>query len=355
MDQYQVIITPKTPFVTTLQADTIFGHLCWALKYTEGEEVLENDFLPKYQGDVPPLLISNGFPEGFLSKPILRPLAKEEYTLLQDNFFGQKKKDMVKFAASMKILKKQIYISFPALERIVNGLSYYNLYSSVFQGNFCPKNFIVKPVDCGRDYRNCYLLNHELQSDKCHYQQAISKSDSVFHNKKNRLSDMVEEGGLFSTPNIFYGKGIRLVVYLKDNYFGKTRLETIFRFIADGGFGADKSIGKGSFDFEIKDGFSLPEASKPNGFMTISNYAPSAKDQFNGYYETITKFGKLGGDWAKSKFTAFKMPLLMSTSGSFFFDHPVKNYYGGLIPDVHQTNHKIDHNGLGFPLGVKVL
>lgn len=54
---------------TPPQADTLFGHLCWALRYRDGEGAL-GEFLARYDG-APPLVLSDLFPEGWLPLPAL--------------------------------------------------------------------------------------------------------------------------------------------------------------------------------------------------------------------------------------------------------------------------------------------
>ena len=73
MDVYRLTIEPLSAFRTPLQSDTIFGHLLWALRYTEGEGGEESlaDFLGQYRAGEPPLLVSAGFPEGSLPVPVL--------------------------------------------------------------------------------------------------------------------------------------------------------------------------------------------------------------------------------------------------------------------------------------------
>lgn len=57
------------PLATPPQADTLFGHLCWALRYRDGEEAL-GEFLARYDR-APPLVLSELFPEGWLPLPAL--------------------------------------------------------------------------------------------------------------------------------------------------------------------------------------------------------------------------------------------------------------------------------------------
>lgn len=57
------------PLATPPQADTLFGHLCWALRYRDGEEAL-GEFLGRYDS-APPLVLSELFPAGWLPLPAL--------------------------------------------------------------------------------------------------------------------------------------------------------------------------------------------------------------------------------------------------------------------------------------------
>ena len=73
MKSYRVEIIPRSAWGGPLQADTLFGHLCWALVYTEGENALR-DFLRLFETPEPPLVLSNGFLKGCLPRPLLPPV-----------------------------------------------------------------------------------------------------------------------------------------------------------------------------------------------------------------------------------------------------------------------------------------
>ena len=77
MKIYKLTVRPLTSFRTPLQSDTIFGHLLWALRYTEGEDALVA-FLNRYRDGEPPLLVSAGFPAGTLPVPVLQPGQKKD-------------------------------------------------------------------------------------------------------------------------------------------------------------------------------------------------------------------------------------------------------------------------------------
>jgi CRISPR-associated protein Csm4 len=369
MQNFKLILKLKSSIVSDFQSDTIFGHICWAIKYLEGDNVLK-EFLKIYQTQ-PALILSSGFPRfktnnqiiEFLPKPILRPLTLDEEEKLFKNFYNETKREKMLFSFALKNLKKQKYISISAFEKVKDNLSYGKLYELVFKNDLCPQNFIPKPNECEKTYRECPILNYEIDIKNCPKRLLISKTEEIYHNTKNRLTDRVKKvGGLFSIENIFYNENTEIVIYMKNNYFGKDALFKIFSFISKSGYGADKSIGKGRFEFEIEENFKLPESQTPNAFLTLSNYFPTNNDPTDGYYETIVKFGKLGGDWAKSKDknwpkdkkTYFKMPIIFIAPGGVFKTDRIKEYYGSLIPKVH-IDERIVQYGYTIPLGVRIL
>jgi len=129
-------------------------------------------------------------------------------------------------------------------------------------------------------------------------------------------------------------------------------LENIFKFITLSGFGRSSSSGKGAMDLiEIKEE-KIIHAEKPNAFISLSSFVPAENDPVTGYYQIITKYGKLGGDYTKT-LSPFKKPLIMFTAGSVFFDSTIKEYYGRLINKIH-SNENIKHYGYAFPVGVNI-
>jgi CRISPR-associated protein Csm4 len=74
MNRYRVPIHPRTPFGTPLTGDTLFGQACWALREQFGEARLE-ELLDGYCDGRPFMIVSDGFPRGFLCRPTI-PLSK---------------------------------------------------------------------------------------------------------------------------------------------------------------------------------------------------------------------------------------------------------------------------------------
>lgn len=325
MAKHKLIITPRAPFQTPFHSDTLFGHVCWALRYLKGENELLK-VLKTFDDNNAPLILSSGFPKDFLPMPILRPLSIAEEDILWQEY-KKDNKTRLDFARKMKKIRKLSYVRVSLIEAIKDSLSSYNLYLRQMNDETSPTNKDIlktEPVE-------------------------------VWHNSKNRLTDRVAEGKLFAKEDTFYKEGMELCVYIEDTYFGTNGLNEIFDFIARSGYGADKSVGRGAFNYGLIDGWDLPESNNPTAFMTLSHYHPRHGDFHDGFYDTATKFGKIGGHWAAGiDGGPYKMPVLMLNPGSIFITNNQKSFYGKLIPDVHKQKDVV-HYGIALPLKVRVV
>ena len=77
MKTLHVTLQPLTAFGTPLAGDTLFGHLCWALRWRHGEEALRAA-LHGYTEGQPFLVVSDAFPSGYLPRPTLPSSAAEQ-------------------------------------------------------------------------------------------------------------------------------------------------------------------------------------------------------------------------------------------------------------------------------------
>jgi len=325
METYKITLKIKSSIITPFQSDTIFGSFCWALKYLKGEEELEK-FLTQYS-KTPPLIVSNGFPEGFFPRPILKPLSHQQSKQLIKKNYGTEKKNLIRGLDNLKTIKKQKYISIELFNELKENLSEYSLLDKLIQ----------------------------LRNSK----QPRLVNILVFRNTINRFTNtVISEGGFHPEEETFYPEDINISIFVKTDYFNLQEIKEIFDFIAHSGFGKSKSVGKGELSILNCEEYVLPHANNPNAFFTISSFVPKQDDPIHGYYSTMTKYGKLGGDYAKSAIPGFgmnpfKKPLLMFEDGSVFFDSEIKEYYGRLISQIHMDK-KIKHCGYAFPIGVKV-
>ena len=327
-DNYTITVTLKSSLITPFQSDTIFGHFCWAvqyLKWDNGENRLET-FLNAFDAnDSPPLLISNGFPEGFLPKPILSPVFQKEIARIVGL------EDRVEKSYTIKTIKKFNYIRKDHFNTILGkGLNGAALFEILYN-------------------------NYDAY-------KGISK-DRVFNvqrNSVNRIYNTVTEGLHLDRETFSTVENNRYEFYLKTNFFSYKDLERIFNFISRQGFGKNKSTGTGALTFRIAKKIDIPQSESPNGFMTLSSYIPTQSDPTDGYYDVLHKFGKLAGGYQsvlpEAGATPFKIPLLMMKAGSVFKDkyYSANKHYGSLLKNVHVNSDKIRHYALAFPIGVFV-
>lgn len=320
---YTIEISLKSSLVTPLQSDTIFGHICWAIRFLKlPDHDGLSEFLALFKQDgLPPLLVSNGFQKGYLPKPIMRPVSREE---IEQCIGGVTKAGN---AVKIKTIKRAELVPINLLEEFQNStLEPAKLFKTMW-GRYGEIEKVVKKAELSL----------------------------VQHNTVNRLSNMVKTG-LYTTDEYFHCDDNREYdIYLKTNHFSEDELNMIFRFIGESGFGKDKSTGKGHFDFSIRSGTSLPEAKKPNGFMTLSSFVPRNTDPIRGSYNILHKYGKLGGSYAGGS-NPFKKPLIMLSAGSTFFDpdYRLSKYYGSLLDGMHHEKPEIRHYAYAFPMGLRL-
>ena len=67
---HRATLALHTPLGTPLAGDTLFGQMCWALREAAGETELTRR-LAGYTAGHPWLVVSDGFPSGYLPKPAL--------------------------------------------------------------------------------------------------------------------------------------------------------------------------------------------------------------------------------------------------------------------------------------------
>src|SRR5208337_1708500 len=115
---YTVEVELKSPIITAFQADTIFGHICWAIRFIRWDGSEDGDGLKEFldlydnRGQGPPLLVSDGFPKGYLPKPVLPPITQREL----DSVVAAK--DLVADSYKIKAVKKLEYMPAGGFSRL---------------------------------------------------------------------------------------------------------------------------------------------------------------------------------------------------------------------------------------------
>ncbi len=330
---YTARLRLASSLITPLHADTLFGHLCWAMRYVEGEAALQ-DFLLLYHSE-PPLVLSNGFPAGMLPMPSLPALTPKE----RNELLGVDPAELIRNAHKLKRVKRFRLAPDRLLANAArDGLSPRSLWAELLR------------------------LNEQTLAE-C----APGKPAAVQHNTVNRVSIRVEEG-LYHTNEVFYPEGQEITIYYRlSDDFPAERLETILRAMCLTGYGKKKNVGKGAMEFlSLQEGGppALAPEGQANGFLALSNFVPAAGDPTEGFYLAAPKYGKLGGDFAVGPMhtngqvkphNPFKRPLLMLQAGAVFAAADgVRNHYGRMVRGVHAVHPHIVHYGCCLPLPLRL-
>jgi len=326
MTTYKIYFNLMSSLRTPFHADTIFGHLCWALRYLKGEKRL-NEWLDSF--NTSPTLISNAFPEGSFPRPMLPPLSLQELGKLKG--FNPDALDL-KTATILKGMKKIAFLS----EKWIKE----------HQASFSNTTLSCKLFD---------LAEKRLAESK-NKKHKTEKSIAITHNTYDRLSGRVLEGSLYEWVETFYlqpnGEPQTFWFLIRTESLDKTEIENMLEFVAFSGFGADKSMGKGQIEITAINEEALPECPNANAFISLSNFIPAKSKDLNGYYQPITKYGKLGGEWATGR-VPFKKPVVMLQVGAVIkdADYSKTKTYGKLQTDIHRQKEIVQY-GYAFPFPI---
>ena len=317
MKRYKIILKRHGPWISPPTADTWFGHFCWAYKYLLGENELVN-LLNAFMNGTLPWKISDAFPKDFLPMPVL-PLNNVD--------FGDQTKDF----------KKQQFIHEDVLKSM-SVFSYNNLW------NMCELKNNISSKNQERE------INFGFAPKDYDYRKSV-KVDFA-HNTINRFSEStMDEGGFFHTvvdwaPEM---SGLQIFVDIEDSHFDN--FKKAFEYIENSGFGKDKSTGSGSFSIDSWNEIDIPE-DLGNSYLALSTFVPSEKDSTAAYYNTVVKYGKLGGDWAMPFSEVkhpYKKPLIMFKAGAVFREKPV----GTMIKNIHSDDRIVQY-ALAFPYPINL-
>ena len=298
MSIYKIRLRSLSPFLTPLQADTVFGHLCWVVAHREGEEGIKEFLTPFIKGN-PPFVVSDGFPEGFLPKPVSL------------DYMGSKSPDLK--PEERKKIKRVEFITLAEFNRIRKGE-------------------VITPSEEG----------------------GKEQLYSTIHNTISRLTfTTLKEGGLYTLEERFAESYEIYVKIIRDDW--KRRVIELFEALSKTGFGKKKSIGKGHFSIESVEPFNdFCDVEGADGFVTLSSFFPRREDPTDGFYRTFVKYGKLGEEFTYCG-NPFKRPVMLIKTGSVFkTDGRVEEYYGCMIKGIASAKQDVVQYGYAFSVPLKL-
>lgn len=292
MTLYKTTITPTSNFATSIKGDTLFGQLCWAIKFTFGQDRLK-ELLSNY-ANAPFTVVSDAFAKGYLPKPSLpSSLLNEDASLKKQN-------------------RKKIWLT---LEELQSGKL------------------------------NQAKTNKEVDNE--------DKATSIVRNSINYLTSTTGGNGFdpYSVEEFsFTSKDIYFLIDTAS--FSKDELEESLQTMSKLGYGADTTVGKGRFEFSELEEITLNNSSTT--YMTLSPVVLDGLELKNSFYEPFTRFGKTGYDRAVTN--AFKKPLLLADSSAVVVFEQQQNlqYIGKAINNI-STYKDIVHQGYAIVVAMKDL
>lgn len=299
---YRSTLHMSSATATLWQSDTIWGHLCWSIIRHKDEKYLKEKFIDKYRKGEAPILVSNGFPSGFINRPA--------FLQISSDYTDMKKVERIKKEREIKNLLKNPWITIQEFNQVIKGDKESN------------------------------TLNQPDEIFRVVSKNRIDRDTGTTSGEAGQLFDFAET----------YWKDVDIYWKISEDFEPMVK-----RFLNDlvvTGFGKRKSVGYGqvkSFNLEPFNGFEV--VSDANGFITLSQFMPAQKDPTDGFWKTHVKYGKLGEEAAFSN--PFKRPLIFFESGSAFYDKPVREWYGRLVENVIPGTPTVQY-AFAFPVPVKM-
>lgn len=294
MTLYKITITPISNFSTSLKGDTLFGQMCWAIRYTFGEAKLE-ELLNSYD-EAPFLIVSDGFAKNHLPKPTL-----PSYLLNED-------------LENKKESRKKVWLSLSDLQ----NLNFLNAKTDLEIKNTKNRNLVVK--------------------NSINYKTFTTDDSGVF-------APYSQEELSLSETDIFF--------LLDETKFSLDDLQKSFLTLSNIGYGKKSSIGKGFFEFKEFQKVELENLST-NTFMTLSPSSFENQNLKEYFYEPFTRFGKHGIMLSNSN--PFKKPILLANTASIvIFENKEDKKYIGKSIKGHSSFDKTVHQGYSILIPIKEL
>jgi len=268
MNTYRAILTLRSPLGTPLAGDTLFGQICHAVRETAGDIELRR-LLAGYTQGSPWLVVSDGFPQGFLPRPTRPPLTQNK----PEERKAAKGKRWIRLAAAASPL----------------------------------------PV----------LLAAAQNDEDVYGKERVPVVSRAQHNTINRLTGTTGSGVFapYTMPQTHYAAGQKIDLWcvLDETRCDAVALKERLSTIGAAGFGRDASIGLGKFDVEGLDAASFPAPARAQAHWTLAPCAPQGMgfDGTRSYWRVLTRFGRHGGALALSAHP-FKNPVLLAAAGAIF-------------------------------------
>ncbi|WP_457680694.1 type III-A CRISPR-associated RAMP protein Csm4 [Thermovibrio sp.] len=264
---YKIVIEPKSYFTSTLPAYTIFGALCWAIRFLKGEDALEEFIEEAKEGKV---LLSSAMPkvgdEELFFKPVIKPerIEKEDLTGSPSSIKDSEFRSFIKYFKKVRFIRRELALG--VINRKIKG-----------------EKELAKELFRFWNEKDSFSILLE----------------AIPHAKIDRILGTTAGSGelYFEEAYRFKGQKIKLFFFvaLKNDSILNDYILPGLKLLEDWGIGGNKSIGFGDFSLEGEETDSeIASILNRRGktFTTLSPVLP--KDSFllkKSYYNLSTYIG----------------------------------------------------------------
>ena len=268
-------LKPLGVWTTPWQADSLLGALACSWARTHGPGALRREFLDPWLAGEPPFVVSDAFPGDSLPAPA--------GVSLWWDWPADLRKDV----------KQRRFVTTDDFRRVQRGE----------QPTLEKTSILVR--------------------EHVRLRNAIS-----------RVTGAAGSGGaLFEVPYSDLSDPDRgLTIYVRASRHGMNTLMQALEMLGRTGYGADASVGHGSFELtaEPQPCPALVDVPDADGFISLSTYQPASADPVDGFWRAFVKYGKLAPEFHDT--AVFKRPQVMLEAGACFrVGSPPRPYYGGPI------------------------
>ncbi|MEW6488321.1 MAG: hypothetical protein AB1578_10490 [Thermodesulfobacteriota bacterium] len=301
MNVWQIDFTLEGALGTPLRSNTLWGHLCWAVRHRDGEGALER-WLTAQERE--PLLLSDAFPRGWLPRPLLAPSPLAELPPAPTERLVR--------ASRLKKLKRRAWLTAGDFAALQQGMSEARLLER---------------------WEACSKPDLEGTVTKRRARNSIDR----------RTGRTPDDGGLYFQDEVWYpGAGPHLWGFACAENLTASELEDLLNAVGRSGYGRDASTGRGRFRAAVREDSTGLFRHRGNRWMTLSRGTLSPGMR-RPRYRLETHYGRLGGERAAAG-SPFKHPLLLVASGSTFAGDG--GPHGELLRGVHPTLEDVRENAL---------
>jgi CRISPR-associated protein Csm4 len=255
-------LRPCTAFGTPLAGDTLFGHLCWALRLRHGEQALAG-WLEGYTAGRPFAVVSDGVPAGLLPRPTAPRSALGTVAAT---------------AEARKADRRRRWLPRPSVPRPLD-------------------EWLADAVEGPRQSLEVRTVNtiHRLTG---------TTGTGPFAPRRDELLPLGAAGNW------------EVFVVLDESRLSAAALQEVMGDVGTVGYGRDASTGLGKFETVACSVVEWPQMAAPMALALAPLALDAASlDAAGTWWLPLTRFGRHGG-WAATSAAPFRKPVLLARTGA---------------------------------------